>query len=686
MLCALVDRAGILLTKDQLFEEVWGNVIVSESALTSVIKELRRALGDEAKRPRYIESVYGRGYRFLAETRPAETRPAETGLPILDITHQPAADVASASPAPAVLPPVADEGRPAHWNRRRMLGAGLAVGAVATAAAYHHGWGGRSASAEAEPAFVVVLPFEDFSADRDATFLSVALPREIRDQLSRVAGLRIIAEVSSQNAADKGLSLHTIGVRLGARFVVSGAIKEAKGRLISNVRIFDVAARREILALSRDWAAGDLFVIQQELSGTILREILGRVSISLAAPAPPRVARDPRAYRLVLEARDFLEKSRAARMAGDEEAGKAAGDAAYRAANDALAVDPNDPGALLLIAQLMRNGWTTAFAEEPLTSSQRAARAITYVSRALSIDPNDPAALTALGDYYRRFQWRWEEAETLFRKALMLSPSFIEAHWSFAYMLGTVGRGLEGLHHAHIVFKLDPESIWHRIALPRLLCIVGDRGNMFRRYDIELAATPDNLFLITEIYIVHLCDGDASALDRLVARVTALHGDRKISNATDALLARIRNGAAALRGDVAAHVERIDGDVQAYDAPARSRKPSQHGRLSVDLLYIYAIEYAWAGQNDKAISLLGRALAGHSIYWPAAAPYGAVLFPAALRADPRYHAIWNQNPRTRQYVALRRRALIERKMAGYFPDGRFSRPSQEAISQSLDGV
>lgn len=67
VLVALIEQQGTLLTKDALFSSVWDGTIVSESALTSTIKELRRALGDGSKDPRYIESVYGRGYRLIAE-------------------------------------------------------------------------------------------------------------------------------------------------------------------------------------------------------------------------------------------------------------------------------------------------------------------------------------------------------------------------------------------------------------------------------------------------------------------------------------------------------------------------------------------------------------------------------------------------------------------------------------------
>lgn len=67
---ALARSPRRLVTKTELFGTVWDGIIVSDSALTSVIKELRRALRDDRRAPRYIESVYGRGYRLLAEVGP----------------------------------------------------------------------------------------------------------------------------------------------------------------------------------------------------------------------------------------------------------------------------------------------------------------------------------------------------------------------------------------------------------------------------------------------------------------------------------------------------------------------------------------------------------------------------------------------------------------------------------------
>lgn len=71
VLKALLSRAGELVTKDDLFASVWDGVAVGDDALTSCIQELRRALGDDPKQPRFIETRHRRGYRFIAPLQSA---------------------------------------------------------------------------------------------------------------------------------------------------------------------------------------------------------------------------------------------------------------------------------------------------------------------------------------------------------------------------------------------------------------------------------------------------------------------------------------------------------------------------------------------------------------------------------------------------------------------------------------
>ena len=66
VLCCLIEQAGQLVTKDALLESVWPETIISEATLTGCLRELRRALGDSARSPQFIETVHRRGYRFIA--------------------------------------------------------------------------------------------------------------------------------------------------------------------------------------------------------------------------------------------------------------------------------------------------------------------------------------------------------------------------------------------------------------------------------------------------------------------------------------------------------------------------------------------------------------------------------------------------------------------------------------------
>jgi len=83
----LVDRVGQPVTKQELFASVWSNTIVSDDALVTCIQELRKALGDDAKQPRYIETRHRSGYLFVAKvSQGTQARPDELAVPAQDAT------------------------------------------------------------------------------------------------------------------------------------------------------------------------------------------------------------------------------------------------------------------------------------------------------------------------------------------------------------------------------------------------------------------------------------------------------------------------------------------------------------------------------------------------------------------------------------------------------------------------
>ena len=143
VLAALVARAGQPVTREELFASVWGDTVVSDAALASCIQELREALGDDAKQPRFIETRHRRGYRFVAPlSRPATEQPARVTLGRLPSSS--GASGSWGSCAPASTGPYRGSGRssssPASpgsgrrrsssrsWRTRRRASPGFASG------------------------------------------------------------------------------------------------------------------------------------------------------------------------------------------------------------------------------------------------------------------------------------------------------------------------------------------------------------------------------------------------------------------------------------------------------------------------------------------------------------------------------------------------------------------------------
>lgn len=90
VLCALARQPGSLVTKHALLDEVWGHQFVSESVLKTIISELRTVLHDDARRPRFIETVSRRGYRFIASTTIPAASPARGDASAEQPLHVPA--------------------------------------------------------------------------------------------------------------------------------------------------------------------------------------------------------------------------------------------------------------------------------------------------------------------------------------------------------------------------------------------------------------------------------------------------------------------------------------------------------------------------------------------------------------------------------------------------------------------
>ena len=296
VLAYLAANAGRVVPKDEIFAAVWRGAFVEEVGLPRCISEIRKALGDDARRPLYIETIPRRGYRLIAEV---ELRPA-------------ADETRGLSPAPSP-PPRVDGRRGGDRGGRRPL-----RGLARAAPGLHpprpqrrpHGRPTGRCHRALRPAVVAVLGFKNLSGDPDVAWLSSALSEMLAAELALSPELRVAPgetvarmkrELSIANAdsfaPDTLRRIHTF---LGADYVVLGSYlslgagEERNLRL--NLRIQDDHSGETTSAVLESARAADIFALVSA-AGKRLRSLLGAGAagddVDLAASSPHYLPQTP---------------------------------------------------------------------------------------------------------------------------------------------------------------------------------------------------------------------------------------------------------------------------------------------------------------------------------------------------------------------------------------------------------
>jgi adenylate cyclase len=211
-LCILVERAGRLLTKDDLLRQLWPGTIVEENNLNKNISMLRKALGDCPDGLSYIETVPRVGYRFAAQVEQVSA-----AGPTLVMTHEP-------PPLPPAPP------------RRKS---------------------------------VAVLYFENLSGDCEDEYFRDGMTEDVITELEKIRELRLVPRTSMLAFRDKPVPITQVGEQLCADFVMEGSIRRAGDRLRITARLADTASGHSVWAERYDRRMEDVFAIQDEIAQSI---------------------------------------------------------------------------------------------------------------------------------------------------------------------------------------------------------------------------------------------------------------------------------------------------------------------------------------------------------------------------------------------------------------------------------
>jgi TolB-like protein/tetratricopeptide (TPR) repeat protein len=249
VLRVLVAHPGQPVSKDDLFASVWSDAVVSDDALTSCIQELRRALEDDARQPRFIETRHRRGYRFVARLSAS----------------------APGAAVEALVPQAKDEGPSA-----------AAITAIA------------------------VLPFADMSPGRDQDYLCEGLAEELINALTHIDGLRVVSRTASFQFRSSGADIREIGRQLAVGTLLEGSVRKADDRLRVTVQLVEVATGYHRWSQRFDRRLDDVFAIEDEIAESVATSLRGSVLSHREKQVLQRPQTGTAAYEFYLRGRQTL--------------------------------------------------------------------------------------------------------------------------------------------------------------------------------------------------------------------------------------------------------------------------------------------------------------------------------------------------------------------------------------------
>ncbi len=419
LLVTLMRTPQRLVTKEDLIEAVWEGRFVTEAVLTTAMRELRRALGDDARAPTFIGTAHGRGYRFLRTVNEPERTQAVDSSDAARARALPAATI----PVPIVLAVI-------------FLLAIVALTAITSSNATRTQ---VAAFADIPEASVAVLPFEDLSGQDDRAHFSDGLAEEILDLLMDVDGLTVASRTSSFAHRDSDASATEIARQLGVRHLLEGSVRIVGDEVRVRVRLIDAATDRTHWTRSyeRALSVGNLFAIQDEIARSVVTELQPELGGALGAAASNTAGTENlAAYESYLRARElFIARSDLPRAVGLARAAVEA-DPEFARAWELLAAATfaADGGR---VTPQAREAVAIALRLDPNLSLAHAVRgvmgnveppydweaAIADLERALELDRNNTTALLWLGTEMHKLGYL-ERAQGLLERCLEIDPAY----------------------------------------------------------------------------------------------------------------------------------------------------------------------------------------------------------------------------------------------------------------------
>ena len=268
LLRCLAERAGEVVSIDELLNRVWPGVIVSPDSVYQAVASLRRQLGDDPKQPNYIATVPRLGYRMMA-----------TVTPWVDSTTVLASESSSSGSnvqkSDGIAAPAGGPKIRAGWVVVAMVVAGFAIVGVLAFLLRSRVAGNPSASqvTSQNQKSIVVLPFLDLTDGMNEEEFADGMTEELIDKLSKIPDFRVPAATSSFYYKGKKAPLGEIAKALGVAYVLDGSVRMSSARFRVAARLVRAENGYVIWSETYDRPLVDKLLVQEDIAGEVSKAL-----------------------------------------------------------------------------------------------------------------------------------------------------------------------------------------------------------------------------------------------------------------------------------------------------------------------------------------------------------------------------------------------------------------------------
>ena len=440
LLVTLLERPNQVVTREELRRKLWpANVVVDfDHRLNNAITRLREVLGDDADSPRFIETVPRVGYRFIY---PLAAAPGSGVTAEQPSNGSAGPDLPLPAESRASTPdiPLAPPRREGHGMARIWLkfGACVLILATATAAVWQIP---RHRDAGHPLHSVMVLPFDDLSADKTQTYLPDSITDALISDLGRLTPLRVISSTTAMHYRGMHPRPSRLADELAVDAVIEGNVVRAGQRLRVDVRLIRARDERRLWTQSFERDRTALGALMTDLAAGAGQVLAPIASSRQETTLPSSRSMIPAAYDAYLRGMHLLRSER----------NKEAIDRSIAYFEAARALDPNFGPAYAGLAEAY------ASQSDGIILSQRRIEAdprpLIMARRAVELSPEVAQAWVVLSSALGKDPECLEAAQ----KALDLAPGDAWVHKSVADCYGVQGQREKGIEHLRISLSLDP--------------------------------------------------------------------------------------------------------------------------------------------------------------------------------------------------------------------------------------